>query len=231
VKLHHVDDGPRDAPALVLVGSLGSTLAMWEPQLTLAGAGPVAEPDRGNEVDPVHERPAVLPQHDDHFPAGPGDLRGPSPAGQADRGAGVVRPDDGRVDVGEPVDLGRAEESDVDPARLEPVVEDLRHADHGVGGLGQHPVADGQRERGRLGADRAGLVDQREAGSVGRAGQVRRLAGEADADEAGHAVAQGPGCGDGHHLVGGVTGGPARAGASGGRGGGHGAIPATALGA
>ena len=37
ITLHYADDGPRDAPALVLVGSLGATLAMWEPQLTLAG--------------------------------------------------------------------------------------------------------------------------------------------------------------------------------------------------
>ena len=33
VDLHHVDEGPRDAPVLVLSGSLGSTLAMWRPQV------------------------------------------------------------------------------------------------------------------------------------------------------------------------------------------------------
>lgn len=31
--LHHVDEGPRDAPVLVLSGSLGSTLEMWSPQV------------------------------------------------------------------------------------------------------------------------------------------------------------------------------------------------------
>jgi 3-oxoadipate enol-lactonase len=31
--LHHTDDGPRDAPALVMAGSLGSTVEMWRPQL------------------------------------------------------------------------------------------------------------------------------------------------------------------------------------------------------
>jgi 3-oxoadipate enol-lactonase len=31
--LHHVVDGPAGAPALVLSGSLGTTLAMWEPQI------------------------------------------------------------------------------------------------------------------------------------------------------------------------------------------------------
>ncbi len=33
VALHHLDEGPRDAPALVLSGSLGSTVEMWRPQL------------------------------------------------------------------------------------------------------------------------------------------------------------------------------------------------------
>jgi 3-oxoadipate enol-lactonase len=31
--LHHVTDGPADAPVLVLAGSLGSTVEMWRPQL------------------------------------------------------------------------------------------------------------------------------------------------------------------------------------------------------
>ena len=33
VALHHVVDGPEDAPVLVLAGSLGSTVDMWRPQL------------------------------------------------------------------------------------------------------------------------------------------------------------------------------------------------------
>jgi 3-oxoadipate enol-lactonase len=33
VALHAVSDGPADAPVLVLSGSLGSTTAMWDPQL------------------------------------------------------------------------------------------------------------------------------------------------------------------------------------------------------
>ena len=33
VALHHVVDGPPDAPVLVLAGSLGSTVGMWHPQL------------------------------------------------------------------------------------------------------------------------------------------------------------------------------------------------------
>ena len=30
---HYADNGPVGAPALVFVGSLGTTLAMWEPQI------------------------------------------------------------------------------------------------------------------------------------------------------------------------------------------------------
>lgn len=33
VVLHHVESGPPDGPPLVMAGSLGSTLAMWEPQV------------------------------------------------------------------------------------------------------------------------------------------------------------------------------------------------------
>jgi 3-oxoadipate enol-lactonase len=33
VALHHVADGPPDAPVLVLSGSIGSTVEMWRPQL------------------------------------------------------------------------------------------------------------------------------------------------------------------------------------------------------
>ncbi|MQA96434.1 MAG: 3-oxoadipate enol-lactonase [Streptosporangiales bacterium] len=37
VRLHHVIDGPSEAPVLVLVGSLGSTLRMWDPLLAAFG--------------------------------------------------------------------------------------------------------------------------------------------------------------------------------------------------
>lgn len=46
VALHHVDEGPRDAPVLVLAGSLGSTLDMWRPQV-----GPLTERFRLIRVD------------------------------------------------------------------------------------------------------------------------------------------------------------------------------------
>ena len=47
VDLHHVVDGPEDAPAVVLFPSLGSTVEMWEPQVA-----PLAEHFRVVRVDP-----------------------------------------------------------------------------------------------------------------------------------------------------------------------------------
>jgi 3-oxoadipate enol-lactonase len=44
--LHYVDEGPRDAPVLVLSGSLGSTLEMWRPQVA-----PLTEQFRVIRVD------------------------------------------------------------------------------------------------------------------------------------------------------------------------------------
>lgn len=44
--IHHVDEGPREAPVLVLAGSLGSTVEMWQPQVA-----PLAERFRLIRVD------------------------------------------------------------------------------------------------------------------------------------------------------------------------------------
>ena len=60
----------------------------------------------------------------------------------------LVFADHRAVQVAAAVDLGGAQEAHVDPAALEPVVEDLGHGDHRVGGLGQLAVADRQRQRG-----------------------------------------------------------------------------------
>ncbi len=58
VELHHVDEGPRDAPVLVLSGSLGSTLEMWRPQAQLADAFRVIRIDhRGHGGSPVPPGP------------------------------------------------------------------------------------------------------------------------------------------------------------------------------
>lgn len=62
VDVHHVVEGPPDAPALVLLNSLGSTLAMWEPQIdALAARFRVVRLDlRGHGRSPVPPGPYSL---------------------------------------------------------------------------------------------------------------------------------------------------------------------------
>lgn len=62
VAVHHVAEGPTDAPALVLINSLGSTLAMWEPQIEeLADRFRVVRFDlRGHGGSPVPPGPYSL---------------------------------------------------------------------------------------------------------------------------------------------------------------------------
>ncbi len=63
MKLHYADDGPRDGPVLMFAGSLGATLAMWEPQLTLAGRFRVIRIDhRGHGGSPVPPGPYAMPE-------------------------------------------------------------------------------------------------------------------------------------------------------------------------
>ncbi len=58
VALHHTDEGPRDAPALVLAGSVGSTLDMWRPQAALTERFRVIRIDhRGHGGSPVPPGP------------------------------------------------------------------------------------------------------------------------------------------------------------------------------
>ncbi len=60
--VHHVVEGPPDSPALVLANSLGSTLAMWEPQIEeLAARFRVIRFDlRGHGRSPVPPGPYAL---------------------------------------------------------------------------------------------------------------------------------------------------------------------------
>ena len=62
MKLHHVVDGPAGAPALVLSSSLGTTLAMWEPQVAaLADRFRVVRCDRrGHGRSPVAAGPTTI---------------------------------------------------------------------------------------------------------------------------------------------------------------------------
>ena len=59
VALHHVEDGPAGGPAVLLLGSLGSTTAMWDGQVpALARSFRVLRPDlRGHGGSPVPEGP------------------------------------------------------------------------------------------------------------------------------------------------------------------------------
>ena len=62
VELHHVVEGPADAPVVVLGGSLGSTLEMWDPQVpALAERFRVVRYDaRGHGRSPVPPGPYAL---------------------------------------------------------------------------------------------------------------------------------------------------------------------------
>jgi 3-oxoadipate enol-lactonase len=64
VALHHITDGPADAAALLLGGSLGTSLAMWGPQLpALARRRRVIRLDhRGHGGSPVPDGPYTIAQ-------------------------------------------------------------------------------------------------------------------------------------------------------------------------
>ena len=136
--------------------------------------------------------------HED-LPGVDGDLAGPAGAGQAGRRM-VVRADDRRVDVAEPVDLRRAEEPDVDEPALEVVAEQLEHAHDRRRAGHDRRVADGQRQPGRPGAEDARLVDELEVGRHGPLGEVDRDVRQADADEADVLLGELAGGGHDHHL-------------------------------
>lgn len=59
--LHHAIDGPADAPALLLGGSLGTDLSVWEPQLPLAERHALVRLDhRGHGGSPVPPGPYAI---------------------------------------------------------------------------------------------------------------------------------------------------------------------------
>ncbi|WP_199435355.1 3-oxoadipate enol-lactonase [Qaidamihabitans albus] len=63
MRVNHVVDGPADGDAVILSGSIGSNLSMWEPQvepLTSAGFRVVRYDQRGHGRTPVPERPCSL---------------------------------------------------------------------------------------------------------------------------------------------------------------------------
>lgn len=61
VEVGYVDEGPKDAPVLVLSGSLGSTLSMWEPLMPALGPFRVLRYDhRGHGSSPVPKGPYTM---------------------------------------------------------------------------------------------------------------------------------------------------------------------------
>lgn len=62
VALHAVVEGPEDAPVVLMLGSLGSTLEMWDPQAAaLVGPYRVVRPDtRGHGRSPVPPGPYAI---------------------------------------------------------------------------------------------------------------------------------------------------------------------------
>src|SRR5207344_149941 len=139
------------------VGDHGDRPTTSQPEPSaVARAGPV--PERRDEIEALDEALARLSDDDDHLRARGGDLRGAARAWETDDRRGVRRADDSRVDVGEAIDLRGAEEPDVDPPGLQPVVEDLDEPDDRVGRLGKDAVTDRERQVPRLRSDRARLV-------------------------------------------------------------------------
>ena len=95
---------------------------------SLAIALAVAEADGSTEVATLDESTCRL-AHDHHHGAGGRSDFGRAACAWQTGLRRLVRADDGRVDVGVLVELGAAEEPDVDAPGLQPVGEDLRHAD------------------------------------------------------------------------------------------------------
>ncbi|PXY20463.1 3-oxoadipate enol-lactonase [Prauserella sp. PE36] len=63
MKVNHVVEGPPDGDVVVLSGSIGSNLSMWDPQigpLTAAGYRVVRYDQRGHGRTPVPDHPATL---------------------------------------------------------------------------------------------------------------------------------------------------------------------------
>jgi 3-oxoadipate enol-lactonase len=61
--VHHEDRGPRDAPPILLAGSLGTTLRIWDPQveaLTARGHRTIAYDQRGHGRSPAPDAGAPL---------------------------------------------------------------------------------------------------------------------------------------------------------------------------
>jgi hypothetical protein len=147
------------------------------------GLGAAQVAGRGAEVDPVDERAGRLAHDHEDLAGVDRDLAGAARARQPGLRSRVVA-DHGRVDVAEAVDLGRAEEADVDQPALQVEREELEHRHRGGRAGDDRRVADREREPGGLGAEDPGLVDELEVRLHGPLREVDRDVRQSDADEA-----------------------------------------------
>ena len=123
----------------------------------------------------TNERARLAHDHE-HLAGVDGDLARAAAAGQPGLRVVVVA-DDRRVDVAEPVDLGGAQEPDVDEPALQVVAEQLEHADDGGRAGDDRRVADAQRQALRPRPEHAGLVDQLEVGATVRWARLTAMFG------------------------------------------------------
>ena len=160
-------DGPAPEPALLAPDPLRIRRA-------------AEVPGRGPEVDPLDERARRLAHDHEHLAGVDRDLARAAAARQARRRRGVVA-DDGRVDVPEPVDLGGAQEPDVDQPALQVEAEQLVHAHDRRRAGDDRRVADAQRQPRRPGPEDARLVHQLEVRRHRPLGEVDRDVRQPDA--------------------------------------------------
>src|SRR5271165_7170944 len=113
----------------------------------------------GDKVEFFDEGTFAVAEDDGDFFCGGGDFGSATGAGKTSAGRVVRAADDGGVDVAELVDLRGAEEADIDAAALQPVAENFRDGDDGIGGFGEFAVTDGERKDIGLCADGAGFVN------------------------------------------------------------------------
>src|SRR6516162_9819403 len=102
---------------------------------TLAGVAAVEVPNGCNEVEFFHKSASRLFHYQHDFVSAAGDFGCAAGTGEPGGRLSVVA-DDGGVDVGKPIDLRGAQEAKVHAAALQPVAEDFRSGDNGVGGFG-----------------------------------------------------------------------------------------------
>src|SRR5918995_994637 len=158
-----------------------------------------SEPRARDKVDAFRKDPPVQAA-DNHSAARVNcDLRRASTSGQTDNGVAVVS-DDGGVDVPVAVDLGAAQQADLNPSILKEALKDISHAADHEGSGDQRGITDRNWEALGDGSHGARLVDQNKTGRVGRAGEIAGQVRESDADEHHFTVTELPSGDHGHHL-------------------------------